>query len=116
IDVGSVVHIAKTNLSGGVRVPVVGFTAQRILKTRHLPNRMIMRRRQIGGRLTGDLAPRMRMTSIRLIPEGITEAGDRVHRLLMGEWLTSIRQARVVGIHPTTNRYHIRSRKDRYFY
>src|SRR5699024_9503073 len=65
IGVGSVVHIAETNLALGVRVPVVGLTAQRILKTRHLPNRMIMRRRRIGGRLTGDLTPRMRMPPIR---------------------------------------------------
>src|SRR5699024_12792723 len=104
------------NLLLGRRVTHIRRAGQRILKTRHLHNRLIMRSRGIGGRFTGDLAPRMRMTSSRLIPEGITEAGDRVHRLLMGEWLTSIRQARVVGIHPTTNRYHIRSRKDRYFY
>src|SRR5699024_2867815 len=113
IDVGSVVHIAKTNLSGGVRVPVVGFTAQRILNTRHLPNRMIMRRRRIGGRLTVDLAPRMRMPPVRLIPEGITETDDRVHRLLMRERLTSVSEPRIVRLHPTTNRIHDRRREIR---
>src|SRR5699024_1737439 len=105
--------IAETNLALGVRVAHIGLTAQRILNTRHLPNRMIMRRRRIGGRLTGDLTPRMRMPPIRLIPRGITETDDRVHRLLMRERLTSISEPRIVRLHPTTNRIHDRRREIR---